>query len=779
MFVQQERHRSGKAQGALARNSPRIAVRNVSPDPARAWRAVGNSMLSRLAERESAGTPSAAGGVRPMLQRACGCGGFCADCRRDEERPLVQPSVLVGPANDAYEEEAERVADRVTHMTAGVDADSQRSAPGIRIQPLALSAASAARTLDVDLPTGGGHPLAATTREFMEPRFRADFGSVRLHADPDAYRLAANVQARAFTYGQHIWLGAGQSEHDHRLMAHELTHVVQQHGGLTGDEQSSRLVQSASAMPSVQRQMSPELQEIESLLSYGLFDWAIRDKEALRALQLLKGLSRFQQAQFFTDPTLVERLRDNLPDSRRPELDAIEADVASIRPPTATVEDIKDKLSYGLFDWAITDEEAIQALELLKRLSGTDLAVALASIDYGRLMDNLPETRRKELIDLLAQGLSTGGARDVEEQENPGTVLKSITFTSDHGVMKDNDSNWKSSGDVRSGPGQTEWFVASNGKVVSNPISQSRDTNVAIDVVLNVLPVNAPAAPIRLMGRSPAGFLTFDFAGTMAGGLNQHVPLVSTGKLPDAIRAFPSQEVVWTMEWRSWDHEIGRTTHTIYVTKNAPRRPDEVTEKRMRTSVELVGAAADDAGTLDPHLLIRSVMTRWGAYNLDVALDNDWELADNLDRGAQCNDIVGFVQGMIETVGVEGTGTPVVVWARPGTPMVPEESIYPHGGTRAAGPHPTQPSWFLGLMDQNGCPNAFEAALRFEHPVGNLRYYPGGVPMDRDYLTAKDVLFIFQCLAWLTALAEKELNIEEILATYPGGSCSLGRIRCT
>ena len=50
--------------------------------------------------------------------------------------------------------------------------------------------------------------------------------------------------------------------------------------------------------------------------------------------------------------------------------------------------------------------------------------------------------------------------------------------------------------------------------------------------------------------------------------------------------------------------------------------------------------------------------------------------------------------------------------------------------------------------------------------------------MNRIYTTPQDVLYIFQCYAWLTLIGGPEFNIESIAATYPGGSCSPGRIRC-
>jgi hypothetical protein len=79
---------------------------------------------------------------------------------------------------------------------------------------------------------GGGQPLSGSLRTFMEPRFGADFSGVRVHADTRAHSLARSVEARAFTVGNNIVFGAGQyapeTESGRRLLAHELTHTLQQ-----------------------------------------------------------------------------------------------------------------------------------------------------------------------------------------------------------------------------------------------------------------------------------------------------------------------------------------------------------------------------------------------------------------------------------------------------------------------------------------------------------------------------------------------------------------------
>jgi hypothetical protein len=79
---------------------------------------------------------------------------------------------------------------------------------------------------------GGGQPLPAGERRFFEPRFGYDFSGVRVHTGSAAADLASAVQARAFTVGRDVVFGAGQyapgTDAGRRLMAHELTHVVQQ-----------------------------------------------------------------------------------------------------------------------------------------------------------------------------------------------------------------------------------------------------------------------------------------------------------------------------------------------------------------------------------------------------------------------------------------------------------------------------------------------------------------------------------------------------------------------
>jgi hypothetical protein len=75
---------------------------------------------------------------------------------------------------------------------------------------------------------GGGNALAPEVRAFMEPRFGADFSSVRVHTGGEAVQMNRELGAQAFAHGSDIYFGAGKSPGNNELTAHELTHVVQQ-----------------------------------------------------------------------------------------------------------------------------------------------------------------------------------------------------------------------------------------------------------------------------------------------------------------------------------------------------------------------------------------------------------------------------------------------------------------------------------------------------------------------------------------------------------------------
>src|SRR6202521_4673089 len=86
-----------------------------------------------------------------------------------------------------------------------------------------------------DVVGSGGAPLDNDTRGFMESRLGADFGDVRVHTDATSSESARSVQAHAYTVGSDVVFQSGkyapESDSGKRMLAHELTHVVQQRSG--------------------------------------------------------------------------------------------------------------------------------------------------------------------------------------------------------------------------------------------------------------------------------------------------------------------------------------------------------------------------------------------------------------------------------------------------------------------------------------------------------------------------------------------------------------------
>jgi hypothetical protein len=694
------------------------------------------------------------------IQRKCACGakalggGMCHQCAEEK----VQRKLAIGSSNDPLEAEADRVAHQVLSWP-GSTRSTHAPAAIQRFTPIDTGEGLAApKTIDRVLASAG-QPLDEVTRDDMEQRFGHDFSQVRVHRDASAAISASEIGARAYTAGHRIVFGSGayspSTTEGRLLLAHELTHVLQQ--------------TNSTAPPSVQRATAPEIEKIEDLLSYGVFDWAITDAESIRALEILEGLSKFDQATFFSHGKYLRRLRENLPKNRLPELDALVSAAADVTPAAQEVEDIDSLLSYGVLDWAITDTEAIAALEKLKKLSPPRRAVALESIDYARLLDNLPDDRKQEFIDLLADALGKTGTKETEKKAHPAATLESLTFTSDHGVLKDNDSDWSNSGLVV----EPEWSVDKAGKVVSKPVSHTMDTSVSVSASLGLVPVSAPAANAKLRGASSEPALNFDFSGTLQGGLNQTVLMTSAGKLPNGVAALKNKEIVWSLSMGGWDHEIGRTAHTFYLTMAAPLVPQEMTVKRLRTAIEII----EPLGTNDPHEIVKGIMKNWNVYELSVPLHKPvWSFADDIETGGQCIDIVNFVQALIQAVGSPGQADAVVVWAIPSAPQTAIESPWGMGGM------PLIPTRVVNsrlqhctLLDGAYHSNNFEAALKFNHG-GTLAYYPGGV--HAIYQTPDQVLRVFRCMAWVESAGGLRCRLTEVPANYPdlygGDTCFAG-----
>lgn len=181
----------------------------------------------------------------------------------------IQPKLRVNQPGDAYEQEADSVAEQVTRTSAQSNfADSLvgigsregighscttcksgqggggeghlniRRASSAASNPSATNAATPKTTTEtandiINIRSSGvGSSLDDGTRQFMESRFGYDFRNIKIHTDGKAARSASDVNALAYTMGNHVIFAEGQyrpnTVEGKRLLAHELTHTIQQ-----------------------------------------------------------------------------------------------------------------------------------------------------------------------------------------------------------------------------------------------------------------------------------------------------------------------------------------------------------------------------------------------------------------------------------------------------------------------------------------------------------------------------------------------------------------------
>jgi outer membrane protein OmpA-like peptidoglycan-associated protein len=142
---------------------------------------------------------------------------------QQEPSQKLRRAPIINAPGDAHEQEANRAAGQVL---------SNAGAERLQAGPVQETSQTEAPPAVQEALSSSGQPLDPATRGFMESRFGHDFGNVRVHADSRAAESARQIDAAAYTSGSDIVFGAGRYETGTssglHLLAHELTHVVQQ-----------------------------------------------------------------------------------------------------------------------------------------------------------------------------------------------------------------------------------------------------------------------------------------------------------------------------------------------------------------------------------------------------------------------------------------------------------------------------------------------------------------------------------------------------------------------
>ena len=212
-----------------------------------------------MAEHEYRDTPSTRTGAESESERpSTNVEARSGELARSTPHIIAQAKLSVGPANDVYEREADAVADRVVRSLAAPTGETtapdgpraQRSATassvstsiaaGPRIGRVRRSATvglgggalDSETEAEITSTRGGGRVIRADARSTIEGPFGTDFGHIRIHEGSKGSELNDRIQAKPFTVGSDIYFRDGapdtSSREGQRLLAHELTHTIQQ-----------------------------------------------------------------------------------------------------------------------------------------------------------------------------------------------------------------------------------------------------------------------------------------------------------------------------------------------------------------------------------------------------------------------------------------------------------------------------------------------------------------------------------------------------------------------
>jgi hypothetical protein len=213
----------------------------------------------------------------------------------------VQAKLIVNPPDDQYEKEADKVADTVTKASAS---NVQRQAAGLEeeepiqakpedytrlqrqaeeeeeeeeeepIQAKAVSsqATEVSKDLEAGISTarGSGQPLPDSVRSSLEPQLGRDFSQVHIHNDAKANKLSQQLGAEAFTTGNDVFFREGAyqpgSGSGRGLIAHELTHVVQQGAARVSRQAAEAEQAAASPKEEARKELKDDVDKLKTKL---------------------------------------------------------------------------------------------------------------------------------------------------------------------------------------------------------------------------------------------------------------------------------------------------------------------------------------------------------------------------------------------------------------------------------------------------------------------------------------------------------------------------------
>jgi hypothetical protein len=358
-------------------------------------------------------------------------------------RSPIQWKLSIGNIDDPLEYEADTMADKVMRMPESnfiqrkcaaceEEEKAQRKPLTSFIQKKEAESnnvASDSISNQIQSTKNNGNAMHESTKSFMESRFGTDFSNVHIHAGSYASQLSDQLNAQAFTVGNNIYFNEGKYQPESyagkHLLAHELTHTLQQEGNTAIQRQTNgagvpAAIDTGSLSDAMLEQIAKRLRD--AMEGWGTDESAIYAAFAGRTQSQVNAIERAYANRY--KRSLIADLQDELNEDEMKHL-AIFSPTAVEGKPNGSAELIAYQLRDAMAGWG-TDESAIMSAltgrtvseriaikdaykkltnhdlraDLIDELSGTDLITALRLLEQGLL-------NTEDQIYLAVAGLGT------------------------------------------------------------------------------------------------------------------------------------------------------------------------------------------------------------------------------------------------------------------------------------------------------------------------------------------------------------------------------------
>lgn len=191
--------------------------------------------------------------AKPLLQRQI----------EEEEEEAIQAKTLLQRQVEEEQEEEEEIQTK-SQLQRQLE-EEEEAQPKIQKKETSSSNTVASATASrIESRKGMGSAMSNSTQDFMQSQFKRDFSTVRIHNDSEANSISQKLNAQAFTLGQDIYFNSGKYNPDSKqgkhLLAHELTHVVQQ------DQSLKKKIN-----PEIQRKCKPAPAKVNPRVKFKMF----------------------------------------------------------------------------------------------------------------------------------------------------------------------------------------------------------------------------------------------------------------------------------------------------------------------------------------------------------------------------------------------------------------------------------------------------------------------------------------------------------------------------